>query len=140
MSSSVANICNCFAARHAARFITQVYERHLAKAGITGPQYTILAVVGAYPGIAMTELARHMSMDRTSVVRALKPLYRDGYVSDAPSESDSRKMLLSLTRSGMKKLEQATRHWQAAQDEWEQKLGAERAEALRRELVSITDL
>ncbi|ABR91561.1 transcriptional regulator, MarR family [Janthinobacterium sp. Marseille] len=139
MSTPVANVCNCFAARKAARFITQIYERHLQKAGITGSQYTILTVVRSRPGISMLELAEELGMDRTSLVRALKPLYREAYIVDAPSETDSRKMLLTLSRAGITKFEESDPHWRAAQQEWNNKVGSERAKALREELISLTE-
>lgn len=78
-------------------------------------------------------------MDRTSLVRALKPFYRDGYVVNEPSQSDSRKMLLTLSKIGVKKYEEAMPYWLAAQEEWNKKVGAERAEAIRKELLSITE-
>jgi DNA-binding MarR family transcriptional regulator len=140
MTTPAVNICNCFVARRAARFITQIYERHLRKAGITGSQYTILAVIRARPGISMVELAEELGMDRTSLVRALKPFYRDAYIVDAPSQSDSRKMLLTLSRAGLKKYEESDPYWQAAQDEWNRKVGVDRANAIREELISLTKI
>lgn len=140
MSTSAENVCFCFAARRAARFITQIYERHLRKAGITGPQFTILAVVRARPGISMVELAEELGMDRTSLVRALKPFYRDAYVVDVPSEFDSRKMLLTLSKKGLNKFEEADPYWRAAQAEWVKKVGLDRAKAVREELISLTEI
>ncbi|WP_073104552.1 MarR family winged helix-turn-helix transcriptional regulator [Pollutimonas bauzanensis] len=138
MTIPIAQVCNCFAARQAARFITQLYERHLSKAGITGSQYTILAVIQSRPGIAMAELAHELVMDRTSLVRALKPLLSNGYVTAAPGPNAGRKMALSLSSSGLEKFREAGPHWQAAQREWELMVGSERAKALREELIAVT--
>jgi DNA-binding MarR family transcriptional regulator len=138
MSSPIAHICNCFAARQAARFITQLYDRHFSKAGITGSQYTILAVIQSRPGITMTELAKELVMDRTSLVRALKPLMRDGYVVSAASEKGSRKIALSLSLPGYEKFKEAEIRWQEAQQEWDAMVGQERASALRAEMIAVT--
>ena len=72
--------CNCFALRQASRFVTQLYERHLSPAGLTAAQFTILSRLSRAPGATAAELADDLVMDRTTVVRALKPLQRDALV------------------------------------------------------------
>ena len=73
--------CNCFAIRQAARFVSQLYERHVSQAGVTAAQFTLLAAIHRRPGVTMVELADAMVMERTTLVRALKPLQRDGLVT-----------------------------------------------------------
>lgn len=130
--------CNCFALRQAARYVTQLYERHLAPLGVTSAQYTLLAKLARRPGLTMLELAHEMVMDRTSVVRALKPLQRDGYVIGEISKHHGRTHAFRLTRAGEQLLEQARLAWRSAQDEFEQRFGRDRAQALRDELHSLT--
>ena len=86
----------------------------------------------------MSELGSAMVMDRTSLVRAIKPLSRDGFIESAPSEKASRKMCLSLSKKGRQKYLEAYPCWAAAQKEFESSVGAERAENLRNELMEIT--
>src|SRR5471032_1857726 len=69
--------CNCFAIRQAARFVSQLYERHVSQAGVTAAQFTLLAAIHRRPGVTMAELADAMVMERTTLVRALKPLQHD---------------------------------------------------------------
>lgn len=38
--------CNCLAIRQAARQVTQLYDRHLAAAGLRSTQYSILSKLG----------------------------------------------------------------------------------------------
>ena len=131
--------CNCFALRQAARYVTQIYERHLAQVGMTAAQFTIMAKLARQPESTMLELSEQMVMDRTTLVRALKPMQRDGLVVTKPSEQDSRMFLLSLSAAGEKIFDQAVIAWRAAQDEFEKKFGRARAKALRAELFSMTD-
>jgi len=130
--------CNCFALRQAARYVTQIYERHLAQVGMTAAQFTIMAKLARKPESTMLEIAESMVMDRTTLVRALKPLQRDGYVVAEPSKEDSRTFLLSLSAGGEKVFDKAVVAWREAQDEFEKKFGRARAKALRAELFSMT--
>lgn len=125
------DLCNCFAARQAARAITRTYERHLAPSGLTSSQFTLLVLLEDRPGIGMRELSEDMVMDRTSLVRALKPLQRDGFVAVAPSVDDSRQNVYLLTPAGHEKAAQAGELWATAQAEFEAKFGVAAATATR---------
>ncbi len=132
--------CNCFAIRQAARFVSQMYERHLNAAGITAAQFTILAAIGRKPGAQMAELAESMVMDRTTLVRALKPLQRDGLVEAAQESASSRAVGLRLTATGKDTLVKASAQWRLAQAEFEAKFGEKRAKALRQSLFELTTM
>jgi DNA-binding MarR family transcriptional regulator len=86
----------------------------------------------------MIELASAMLMDRTTLVRALRPLLRDRLVASETRTRGVRRLQLVLTDGGRAKLEEATAHWRAAQDEFERKFGPSQAEFLRRELFRIS--
>ena len=94
--------CNCFAIRQAARFVSQLYERHVSQAGVTAAQFTLLAAIHRRPGVTMAELADAMVMERTTLVRALKPLQRDGLVTAAQQDASTRAVALSLSDAGKK--------------------------------------
>ncbi|GAB2898974.1 MarR family transcriptional regulator [Paraburkholderia jirisanensis] len=130
--------CNCFALRQAARYVTQIYERHLGEVGLTAAQFTIMAKLARKPDLSILDLADMMVMERTTLVRALKPLQRDGFVLSEPSEHDGRTFLFSLSDAGQRVFEQAAVAWRAAQDEFEVKFGRTRAKALRGELFNLT--
>ncbi|MBB5497901.1 MarR family winged helix-turn-helix transcriptional regulator [Paraburkholderia sp. MM5384-R2] len=130
--------CNCFALRQAARHVTQMYERHLGSVGLTAAQFTILAKLARTPNLPMAELAEAMVMERTTLVRAMKPLQRDGLVLAEAADHDNRTLLFSLTEKGETTFDQASVAWRAAQDEFEKKFGRARAKTLRTELFSIT--
>ncbi|CAE6808154.1 hypothetical protein R69888_05531 [Paraburkholderia haematera] len=86
----------------------------------------------------MAELAKAMMMDRTTLVRALKPLLRRGLV-DAPAERQSnRRLQVVLTSRGLTKLDEAAAHWAAAQACFERSFGSQQAALLRSELFRMT--
>jgi DNA-binding MarR family transcriptional regulator len=131
--------CNLFAMRQAARFVTQMYERHMAPVGVTAAQFTILSRLERKPGMTMLELAEAMVMERTTLVRALKPMQRDALISAAPAATGPRVHGFWLTAAGRQRYRQARIAWRAAQAEFESHYGASRAEGLRRELFALTD-
>jgi DNA-binding MarR family transcriptional regulator len=129
---------DCFAIRQAARFTSQLYDRHLAQAGLTISQFSILNRIRRAAPMTMKQLGDEMLMERTTLVRALQPLQRDGLVSTRSATTQGRGLSLSLTEAGEAKLVDARLLWRAAQEEFERRFGAQRAADLRRELFAMT--
>jgi DNA-binding MarR family transcriptional regulator len=129
---------DCFAIRQAARHISKLYERHLSEVGITPTQFSILNTLGGHPKLTMVQLANAMVMDRTTLVRALKPLMRDGFIAAPAEEQHKRRLRLILTKIGRRKLDESVAHWRTAQASFEQAFGQQRAAKLRSELFRIT--
>ena len=129
--------CNCLAVRQAARQITQLYERHMAAAGLTASQYSILAKLSRLGPLSINALAAHMVMDRTTTGRAIRPLERDKLVA-VDAGSDARTRLVRLTPAGAKRFKAAAVRWQDAQREFERSYGAEEAAALRAALARVS--
>jgi DNA-binding MarR family transcriptional regulator len=129
---------DCFAVRQAARHISKLYERHLSPVGLTPTQFSILSMLNCNPKSTMVQLADALVMDRTTLVRVLKPLLRDGFVVAPIEERLKRRLRLILTEMGREKLEQATVHWRAAQAHFEVVFGHQQAVHLRNELFRIT--
>ena len=123
--------CNCFASRKAARLVTKMYEDHLSRVNLTSTQFSILVYIDEVKEGSMKDLAEAMVMERTSVIRALQPLARDGLVAIGPHEDDARRNVVRLTDAGRARLAQAVPVWQAAQAEFERRFGAALAGQLR---------
>jgi len=130
-------LCNCFAARQAARHLTKRYERHLSGAGLTSAQFSILVAVEEAGQMTMSELAKALVMDRTTLLRAIKPLQREDLLVSKPSEDDVRRLVFSLTAGGVRRLKKALTLWNKAQQELEAAIGSSEAARLRRELFAL---
>ncbi|WP_043203228.1 MarR family winged helix-turn-helix transcriptional regulator [Paraburkholderia acidipaludis] len=126
---------DCFAVRQAARHLSQLYERHLSAAGLTPTQFSILGALEHRSSLTMAELGRALVMERTTLVRALRPLLRNGLVADA---AGTRRRQLALTPAGRERFGIAGEYWRSAQDEFERRFGPQRAAWLRRELFRVT--
>lgn len=128
------DLCHCFAARRNARYLTRLYDRHLSVANVSISQFSLLAVLASYPDISISELAERMVMERTTLVRALKPLQTAGFIHSRAEGSRSA-LRLSLSDDGMAKIQEAEPFWRAAQDEFEAQMEPDRAVSLRESLL-----
>ena len=129
--------CNCFAARAAARHITQVYDQLLAPAGLRTTQFSILSKLKRRGPLTINALARDMVMDRTTLGRNILPLERDGLIRIEATASDRRAKELHLTKSGEKRLQVANERWSEAQARFETTFGPRRAAELRKVLRAV---
>ncbi|KQQ55931.1 MarR family transcriptional regulator [Pseudomonas sp. Leaf127] len=127
------SLCHCHAVRRNARFLTRLYDRHLAAANLSISQFSILVLVKKHPGIAIAELAEAMVMERTTLVRALKPLQAEGLIHSR-AEGARSALRLSLSDQGLARVTEARPFWLSAQQEYEALVGAEQAAALRESL------
>jgi DNA-binding MarR family transcriptional regulator len=116
------DLCYCLAGRRSARFLARIYETYLEPAGLTSSEFSILSILEHFPGITVAELARRMEMERTTLVRALRPLKDRAFVVDG-DEKQRRAVILRIAPSGLKKLDDAKPHWEAAQEAFERKVG-----------------
>ena len=126
-------LCYCQAARRSARFLSRTYDRHLSPTGLNVQQFSILSLIAANEGVTIAALADEMVIDRTTLVRALKPLQDSGFVSTKPAGKWG-SLSLKLTRDGKKRVLDGDSLWQDAQREFEAKFGKVRAGQLREEM------
>jgi DNA-binding MarR family transcriptional regulator len=129
---------DCFAIRQAARHVSQIYDRHLSNVGLTITQFSLLGRLKRTGPMTMKQVAEAMRMQRTTLVRTIQPLRRDGLVSSEALGADARALQISLTAEGEQRLDAGRAHWYAAQAEFEHRFGEARAAALRTELFAIT--
>jgi DNA-binding MarR family transcriptional regulator len=130
-------LCNCLAARQAARHLTKLYERYLSDAELTSAQFSILVALEEAGQLTMNDLAEALVMDRTTLLRAIKPLQRDELVVSKPSADDVRRLVFSMSAGGVRRLKKAQALWAKAQQELEAAIGSGEAARLRRELFAL---
>ena len=122
--SAVEN-CVCFNLRRAARAVTQFYDSEMRRHGIRPTQGSILASLQAKDGWNMAELSDWLRMDRTTLVRNLRPLQRDGLVKISGGGRGNR-VELAITAKGRKQIEKLTPAWKSAQSAMVKTLGEKR--------------
>lgn len=131
--------CNCTNVRRASRAITQFYDGLLAPSGLKIAQYSLLNHIKRLGPLTMNELSKAIRLDRTTLVRNLKPLETEGLVAIA-SEKHSQARQLNITEKGLKKIEAAIPYWNQAQQYLEELLGEEELQVLTKALLKIESL
>lgn len=131
--------CNCLAVRQAARYVTQLYDRHLAAAGLRIGQYGILARLRRRGPMTINELAAELVIDRTTLGRNLRPLERDGLISITPGRTDRRIKESRLTAMGEARFQETRKAWAEAQRSFEAGFGPERSAELRALLSALVN-
>jgi DNA-binding MarR family transcriptional regulator len=129
-------LCYALAARKSARYLSRLYGSHLAPAGLTVSQFSILGLLKQHGRLKITELADMLMMERTSLVRALKPLQASGSVV-ADRSGNGRAFDVTLSASGLEKVAEAMPLWAAAQAAFEGEVGRDRAIRLRDEILEL---
>ncbi|PDT21256.1 MarR family winged helix-turn-helix transcriptional regulator [Rhizobium hidalgonense] len=130
------HLCYALAARQNARYLSRLYDTHLAPAGLSVSQFSILSLLEAYDTLKITKLAEMLIMERTTLVRALKPLQAAGWVVAGRPES-GRSFDVALSRSGLEKVAEAVPLWKSAQAAFEQDVGKDRAVRIRNEILEL---
>jgi DNA-binding MarR family transcriptional regulator len=130
-------LCYALAARKNARHLSRLYDRWLAPAELSVSQFSILVLLDAHGQLKITELADMLSMERTTLVRALKPLQTAGWVV-AERPGSGRSFDVKLSGRGHKKLAQARPLWKSAQAAFEREVGRDRAVRLRDEILELS--
>lgn len=108
-------MCNCTNMRRASRAMTQFYDELLAPSGLKVTQYSLLNHLRRLGPLTMNELSKAIRLERTTLVRNLKPLERMGFVSITAQET-SQASQVCITDSGLKALEVAVPYWNKAQE------------------------
>lgn len=114
--------CVCISLRRIAQKLTDFYDKALAPAGISINQYSLLRNISRMEGCGTGELARHVRLEKSTLVRTLQPLMRDGLIVDKAPEGTRRRSLF-LSPAGRAVLETAIPLWQSAQEEVIARLG-----------------
>src|ERR1700680_2935169 len=129
--------CHCSALREAARYVTLLYDRHLAAADLRSTQFSILTRLKELGPTTINALAQALVMDRTTVGRNILPLQRRRLIVGKRGESDARRKELHLTTAGLARLEAGFDGWAKAQAPFEGTLGQERDPQVRDLLRSV---
>src|SRR5688572_31392748 len=101
---SVPENCVCFNLRWVTRAVTQFFDAEMRRHGIRPTQGTILLALNAKESWTMAELSDCLGLERTTLVRNLRPLQRDGLVT-ADGGGRCRRVELAITAKGRKQVE-----------------------------------
>lgn len=116
--------CVCANVRRASRVLTRLYDRVMAPSGLTVTQYSLLRNIIVSEPMSVSELARVMNLDRTTLVRNLKAVEKAGFVRSDRGK-DARMRPINITATGEDAVARAMPYWNEAQKIVKSHLGEE---------------
>ena len=125
--------CVCFNLRSTSRALTQFFSSKLSHHGLLPTQTPILCALANRSRAAMAELSGWLRMDRTTLVRNLGPLERDGLVK-LSGKGRGGKVMIEITPRGKSALAKLMPDWRAAQETVVKTLGEDRWAAILSDL------
>jgi DNA-binding MarR family transcriptional regulator len=119
-----------------ARVVTHLFDAEMRRYGIRSTQGSILFALHATGPSNMAELSEVLGMERTTLLRNLQPLQRDGLVK-VEGGGHGGYVELSLSAKGCKQIEKLAPAWESAQSTAVQVLGEKRWSALLADLEKV---
>jgi DNA-binding MarR family transcriptional regulator len=114
----------------AGRAVARKFDDAFRSAGINHWQFALLMTVNVPGGLSVSELARSLVVDRTTITANLKPLEKLNLLTIRVDEDDARARRIEITEKGRGVLEQTYPLWQRINGEIAATVLAEKDEIL----------
>ena len=134
--SDIATNCHCGKLRAASRTITKVYDDALRPVGIKANQLTILVATSLIGPVSITDLAKAISTERTTLVRNLKLIENEDLI--LIEQKSGRTKWVSITTKGKKTIAKAKPLWKEAQAHVHKAMGMDKMKKLNNTLNEIS--
>ena len=134
----VRDTCLCLHLQRAARALARRFDDALRPLGITSGQFSMMMALNRPEPPSIGSVASLLSMDRTTLTAALKPLQRRDLVTVMVDDEDRRGRRLRLTPAGRALLARALPVWRRTHAEIECLLPRDGAGRLRRDLQALS--
>jgi DNA-binding MarR family transcriptional regulator len=135
-------VCPGLSVRRLARRLTQSFDRHLSKTGLTLSQFAVLsAILLLEEEATAAEIARQLDADRSTLSRELSLLESRGLIETR--EIKGRRRALKLSLEGEALYREAWKNWQSGANEVDAIYGVERVSQIQRllqELLTATHI
>lgn len=132
--------CLYFYIRMADRHLAKIYDDYLRPFGIRITQLGMLECLSQLNATYISDIGRILLMDQTTVTRNIEKLEKAGYVMVTPHQTDPRKKIVKISRTGEEKLASAHKAWQEAQEFVALQLGQEDFDVSSRLLKKISSI
>jgi len=132
-------LCPALNIREASRTITQLYDKILKPSGLQITQFAVLIQVFILDSPSISQLAKGLVMDRTTLTRGLKPLESEGLIKIV-SGNDKRTHFVKLTPKGKSALEKILPYWEKARTVVSEEFGQKQLDGLLKYLASVKEI
>ena len=134
----VRDTCLCLHLQRAARALARRFDDALRPLGLTSGQYSMMMSLNRPEPPSIGSVASLLSMDRTTLTAALKPLQRRNLVMVMVDDEDRRGRRLRLTPAGRALLARALPVWRRTHAKIDRLLLPDGAGRLRRDLQALS--
>jgi DNA-binding MarR family transcriptional regulator len=131
--------CVSYNLRKASRIVSKVYAREMRASPIRGPQFSLMMQISRRENARISELAREVGADRTTMTRNLEQLEKKGFIRVVQGK-DLRTKAVQITPRGKAALERSISHWQKAQARVVKTLGDDRWQRMLSDLSVLSTL
>jgi DNA-binding MarR family transcriptional regulator len=138
VTHKVRDTCLCLHLQRAARALARRFDEALRPFGLTSGQYSMMMSLNQPEPPSIGSIASLLSVDRTTLTAALKPLQRRGLVAVTVDANDRRSRRLKLTPVGRALLASAVPVWRRTHAKIESFVPRAGAARLRRDLRALT--
>ena len=107
--------CPCAKVKKLDRILTRGQDAVLSASGLTASQFSTLRLLERVGPIVITEFAKLMAMDRSSLSRNLKIMDKAGWLTLTPYPRDIRNRLITITAKGTRLHHKAKKDWEMEQ-------------------------
>lgn len=138
VTHEVRDRCLCLHLQRAARAIGRRFDEALKPVGLSHGQYSLLVSLNQPEAPRISDVARVLAMDRTTLTANLKPLERRGLLAIVADRQDKRIRRLALTDTGRDVLVRAIPIWRTTHEEVDALMPPGRPDILRSDLLALT--
>lgn len=131
--------CHCITLRRATSAITDYYDKALLKTGISTSQFSLLINLSRLGEASTSELAEYVNLERSTLVRNLKPLTEKGFIADL-ARKGARNHKYTLSDEGQRIVQKCLPIWEQAQKDIEAYLGEENVDFFMKLLYRLQEL
>jgi DNA-binding MarR family transcriptional regulator len=137
----IPNECVFFNFKKAYLKVSKIFDTAFSDSDITANQFTMLnSLFLLQKPVSINKLSKILSIDRTTLTRNLKILFKNNLAQIQSPDEDLRKKLVSITETGKKMLEKELDTWKESQKAVENQLGDKELTNLLKTLNSIENL
>jgi DNA-binding MarR family transcriptional regulator len=129
-------LCPVFNIRAASRVITQLFDEILKPSGLQITQFSVLVGTYSLGSPKISELAKALVMERTTLTRSLKPIEKLGLIKITQGD-DKRTYTVEITTKGKLALKKTLPYWEKARVNVSEEFGQRHLDGLLKDLARV---
>ena len=131
--------CVSYNLRKASRIVSKLYGREMRSAPVRGPQFSLMMMISRRQNPTISELARDIGADRTTMTRNLEQLQKRRFI-EITQGKNLRTKAVRIAPKGQAALERSVAYWQSAQNKVLKTLGQDRWTRMLTDLSALAAL